>query len=166
MEKIDTIVNEQNKIGFDAFINEDSQILILGSFPSVKSRENHFYYGNPQNRFWKVLANAFNEDLPKTIEEKQDLCRKHKIALWDVFIESDLKGSSDCNLSKSNYQLSDIPSLIKQYKNIKKILCNGALAYDTLTKNFDINLPIFKMLSTSPACVKFDIKVWIENLQN
>ncbi len=155
-----------NNIGFDALIFDDSELLILGSFPSVKSRENFFYYGNPRNRFWKILANAFDEKLPQTISEKKELCRKYKIALWDVFIESDLNGSSDTSLSKSNYQLSDITSLLKSHKNIKKILCNGALAYNTLIKNFDIKIPIVKLHSTSPACVTFDAESWMNNLKN
>lgn len=75
-------VNKSEKyIGFDPLMNDDSEFLILSSFPSVKSRENNFYYGHPQNRFWKMLASIFHEDLPKSIEEKKVLCKKHKIAL-------------------------------------------------------------------------------------
>lgn len=157
-------IKNSNHLGFEPLIFEDSEILILGSFPSVKSRENNFYYGNPRNRFWKVLATAFNEELPKDIKEKKELCQKHKIALWDIFIESDLNGSSDIVLSKSNYLLSDIISLLNTHKNIKKILCNGALAYNTFVKNFDIDIPVVKLHSTSPACVTFDLNSWKENL--
>lgn len=67
--------------GFEPLVDNDSEILILGSFPSVISRTNNFYYGNPQNRFWKMLATIFNENLPQSIENKKELCRKHKIAL-------------------------------------------------------------------------------------
>ena len=151
--------------GFAPVIFEDSTILILGSFPSVKSRENNFYYGNPQNRFWKLLANCYKENIPSTIQEKIELCKKHKVALWDVCSQSDINGSSDVNLANSNYILSDIDKLLKKYKNIKKILCNGALAYNTLTKNFNLDLPVFKMTSTSPACVNFNKESWIEQLK-
>ena len=142
---------QENYIGFAPFINKESKILILGSFPSVKSRENNFYYGNNQNRFWTVLSTTFCE---------------HKIALWDVYCESNLIGSSDIALSKSTLKLSNIGELLKNYPNIKKILCNGRLAYDTLTKNFNINLEIKKLHSTSPACVNFDLQEWIKNLKD
>ncbi len=165
MKKLNNISQNKNNFkGFEPLIYEDSEILILGSFPSVKSRENNFYYGNPRNRFWKILAAAFSEDMPKTIIEKQELCRKHKIALWDIYIASDLKGSSDVALFKSNSILSDIPSLLKSHKNIKKILCNGALAYNTLIKYFQIDIPIVKLNSTSPACVNFNEQDWFNNL--
>ena len=75
--------------------NEESRILILGSFPSVKSRENQFYYGHPQNRFWKVIAGIFKEPLPQTIDEKKDLLLRHRIAVWDVIDSCDIVGSSD-----------------------------------------------------------------------
>ena len=91
--------------GFDPFIDNQSEILVLGSFPSVKSRQAGFYYGNRQNRFWKVLATTFGESLPLTTKEKQEICRKHKIAMWDVVIESDLKGSSDEVLKNSILKL-------------------------------------------------------------
>ena len=68
--------------GFLPFFDENSEILILGSFPSVISRETNFYYGNKQNRFWKILAEAFGEPAPETIGEKQALLKNHKIALW------------------------------------------------------------------------------------
>ena len=74
--------------------NEESRILILGSFPSVKSRENQFYYGHPQNRFWKVIAGIFKEPLPQTIDEKKDLLLRHRIAVWDVIDSCDIVGSS------------------------------------------------------------------------
>ncbi len=155
-------INRYN--GFPPLIFHDSKILILGSFPSVKSRENKFYYGNPRNRFWSILTKAFNEELPKNIDDKKELCRKHKIALWDVYAQSDLNGSSDVSLDKSNYILADLNSLLINYTNIQIILCNGALAYNTFIKNFKTNLPIKKLHSTSPACVKCDVNEWIKSL--
>lgn len=72
--------------------------MILGSFPSVKSRENQFYYGHPQNRFWKVIAGIFKEPLPQTIDEKKDLLLRHRIAVWDVIDSCDIVGSSDSSI--------------------------------------------------------------------
>lgn len=90
--------------GFLPFFDENSEILILGSFPSAISRETNFYYGNKQNRFWKVLAEAFGEPAPETIGEKQALLKKHKIALWDVVAECEITGSLDSTIK--NYILS------------------------------------------------------------
>ena len=81
------------------FFGSDSQILILGSFPSVKSRESGFYYGHPQNRFWRVLSSVFNAPLPQTIEQKQEFLRTHYIALWDVAAECSIRGSADSSIS-------------------------------------------------------------------
>lgn len=154
-------VNKSEKyIGFDPLINDDSEFLILGSFPSVKSRENNFYYGHPQNRFWKMLASIFHEDLPKSIEEKKVLCKKHKIALWDVIIESDIKDSSDFNLEKSNYKICNLNNLLKKYKKIRTIICNGKLSYKLFIKFFNIPIDVFCLPSTSPANPRFNINEW------
>ena len=150
--------------GFEPLVDNDSEILILGSFPSVKSRANNFYYGNPQNRFWKMLATIFNENLPQSIENKKELCRKHKIALWDVVISSNLNGSSDVSLEKSDIELADINGLLKRHPSIKTILCNGKLAYNLFNKYFKVELPVFYMPSTSPANVSYNIDIWREKL--
>ena len=83
---------------FDPIFDENSEILILGTLPSVKSREQNFYYGHPQNRFWKVIAALFCEPVPERIPEKKDLLLKHHIALWDVIAECDIAGSSDSSI--------------------------------------------------------------------
>ena len=83
---------------FDPIFDENSEILILGTLPSVKSREQNFYYGHPQNRFWKVIAALFEEPVPGKIPEKKDLLLKHHIALWDVIAECDIAGSSDSSI--------------------------------------------------------------------
>ena len=75
--------------------DENSKILILGSFPSVKSREQQFFYGHPQNRFWQVISLLTNEKLPQTTEEKRVLLLKNNIAVWDVIQSCDIVGSSD-----------------------------------------------------------------------
>ena len=97
--------------------SERSGILILGSFPSVRSREAEFYYGNPQNRFWQVLANVFGEPLPRTNEERQTLILRHDLALWDVIASCKIHGSADSAISDVtpndltiilNYALTDM----------------------------------------------------------
>lgn len=108
--------------GFLPFFDENSEILILGSFPSVISRETNFYYGNKQNRFWKVLAEAFGEPAPETIGEKQALLKNHKIALWDVVAECEITGSLDSTIK--NYKVADLQKVLDKAK-IKKIILNG-----------------------------------------
>ena len=83
---------------FEPVYDKDSEILILGTLPSVKSRENNFYYGHKQNRFWKVLATLLKEPVPETIEEKKVMLLAHRIALWDVIQSCDIKGSSDSSI--------------------------------------------------------------------
>lgn len=95
--------------------NEESRILILGSFPSVKSRENQFYYGHPQNRFWKVIAGIFKEPLPQTIDEKKDLLLRHRIAVWDVIDSCDIVGSSDSSIR--NVVPNDMDLILSNAKN-------------------------------------------------
>ena len=83
---------------FEPIFDSSSQILILGTLPSVKSRETNFYYGHKQNRFWKVLAALFQEPIPETIDEKKHLLLRHHIAIWDVIQSCDIKGSSDSSI--------------------------------------------------------------------
>ena len=83
---------------FAPVYDADSTVLILGSFPSVKSREQQFYYGHPRNRFWKVIAELCNEPVPESIADKKALLHRHHIALWDVIAECDIKGSSDSSI--------------------------------------------------------------------
>lgn len=134
----------------EPFYNSDSEILILGSIPSVKSRELGFYYCHPQNKFWKILANIYKETELKTIEEKKQFLVKHKIALFDVIASCDIKGSSDSSIK--NIKVNDINKLIKNSK-INKIFTTGEKATNLykkycypITKIESIYLP-----STSPA---------------
>ena len=83
---------------FPPVYDENSEILILGSFPSVKSREMQFFYGHPQNRFWKVMAQVLDEKVPQTISEKKEMLLRHHIALWDVIASCDIAGSSDSSI--------------------------------------------------------------------
>ena len=84
---------------FEPVFDENSKILILGTFPSVKSRENHFYYGHPQNRFWKVMAAVTDSTQPQTIEEKKNFLLENHIAVWDVIHSCSIEGSSDSSIT-------------------------------------------------------------------
>lgn len=142
------------------YYNEDSEVLILGSFPSVKSREVGFYYGHPQNRFWKVLAKAFEEKVPNTVEEKKEFLKKHKIALWDVIGSCEITGSSDSSIK--NITVNPVDEIVKKTK-IKKIITNGKTAeklYKTHLKN-KIEIPFECLPSTSPANASYSFdKLW------
>ena len=108
------------------FYNSDSEILILGSFPSVKSRETGFFYGHPQNRFWKVLAAICREDVPQTIEEKKAFLQRSRIALWDVIGSCEIEGSSDASIR------GVVPNdlrVILDHAPIRTICVNGKTAY-------------------------------------
>ena len=107
---------------FEPVYDRASEILILGTLPSVKSRENNFYYGHKQNRFWKVLATLLKEPVPDTIEEKKAMLLAHRIALWDVIQSCDIKGSSDSSIK--NVQPTDI-GMILEKTNITRIYANG-----------------------------------------
>lgn len=116
---------------FPPFYNTDSEILILGSIPSRKSRELEFYYMHPQNKFWKVLAKVFSEEVPNTIEDKKTFLINHKIALWDTIESCEIKGSSDSTIK--NVEPTDLNKIIKS-SNIKKIYTTGKKAYDLYNK--------------------------------
>lgn len=105
--------------------DENSKILILGSFPSVRSRETNFFYGHPQNRFWKILSVLLNEPLPQNINEKESLLLSHHIAIWDVIASCDIVGSSDSSIK--NVTANDIGFLLENTK-IQKIFVNGKTA--------------------------------------
>ena len=95
--------------------NENSKILILGSFPSVKSREEGFFYGHPQNRFWKVLAAVFEMDVPMSIADKKKFLLENKVAVWDVIHSCDIVGSSDSSIKNVIANDSDFCSYINHY---------------------------------------------------
>ena len=107
---------------FGPYYQSDSKILILGSFPSVKSREQGFFYGHPQNRFWKVLSAVLKWEQPQTIDEKKEMLRKNHIALWDTIEECDIIGSSDSSIK--NVIPTDIPRILKETR-IQHIYANG-----------------------------------------
>ena len=112
---------------FGPVYNEKSKILILGSFPSVKSREIQFYYGHPQNRFWKVLAHILDEEVPQTIDEKKALLLENQIALWDVIESCSIIGSSDTSIK--DVVVNDFSKILAE-SEIEKIFVNGTKAYE------------------------------------
>lgn len=145
--------------------NASSKILILGTFPSVKSREMDFFYGHPQNRFWKVLASIFNEKEPKTISDKKEFLLKNQIALWDVIQSCEIKGSSDSSIK--NVIPNDIDYILKK-SNITKIYTNGKTAYQLYLKYIysKINMMPILLPSTSPANASFSLNRLIEEWKN
>lgn len=135
---------------FEPVYDENSEILILGTFPSVKSRQSDFYYGHPQNRFWKVLAILTREEIPVSIEEKRSLLLRHGIALWDVLQSCDIRGSSDSSIR--NAEPTDIKRILEA-SDIRAIYANGGKAAQLYRKyqQPQLGIPIFPLPSTSPA---------------
>ena len=148
----------------EPFIDNNSKILILGSFPSVKTREVGFYYGHKQNRFYKVISSLFNEDEPLSIEDKKELLRKHYIGLYDVIYECDIIGSSDSSIK--NVTPINIYKILKEYPNITTIILNGGLAkklFDKyLLKDINKSISIYYLSSTSPANARMSVTHLIE----
>ena len=147
-------------LGFQPVFDKDCKILILGSFPSVKSREVGFYYGNKLNRFWKMLEDVFEEKIGQTKEEKIAFLKKHHIALWDVVQTSDIEGSADISLEKSNIETANFSFLLPPNTKVEKILCNGKTAYTLFQKICKTNIPVLCMTSTSSANPRFDFEQW------
>lgn len=150
--------------GFEPIYDSQSKVLILGSFPSVKSREVGFYYGNKQNRFWKMLSKVFDEDIGDSTKDKINFLLKHNISLWDVVESSDLVGSMDNSLLKSHNKKCDINRLLPPNTKVEKILCNGKTSYNLLMQNFNTNIPIIYVPSTSPANVNYKFDIWNKEL--
>ena len=135
-----------------------SKILILGTIPSVKSREVGFYYAHPSNRFWTILEHLFNTKLA-TKEDKIKFLHDNHIALWDVFKSCDIHASSDASIK--NYELNDI-NMITKIANIQAIFCTGKTAYNNLIKNYKTTRPIFCLPSPSSANATFKLDNLIE----
>lgn len=135
---------------FPPFYNSNSNILVLGSFPSVKSREQMFFYGHSQNRFWKVTAAVFNNSVPGTIEEKKQFLAENRIALWDVIGECEITGSSDSSIK--NVKANDLTPILSNAR-IEKIFVNGRMAekyYKMYTQKI-VQMEAICLPSTSPA---------------
>lgn len=153
---------EHVKHTFEPVYDKNSRILILGSLPSVKSREQGFYYGHPQNRFWKVLARLLEWEEPSTIEQKKTMLLKNKIAIWDVLESCDIKGSSDSSIK--NAVAADIPGLLKKTQ-IEKIYVNGTTAGKYYKKYIWplTGVEATVLQSTSPLNCRYDIEKLTEN---
>ena len=130
--------------------NENSRILILGSFPSVRSRAAGFYYAHPQNRFWPLMARLFDETLPQTTEDRRAFALRHGIALWDSIESCTITGSSDASIREA--KPNDIARLIRQ-TGIQRIYCNGQQSYKLYQKYCagSCGLNATPLPSTSPA---------------
>lgn len=141
--------------------DENSRILILGSFPSVKSREGNFFYHHPQNRFWKVIAKVCGCKVPGTIEEKKAMLLENRIAVWDVIASCDIEGSSDSSIK--NVVPNDLKRILDK-ANIEQIYTNGTTA-SRLYKRYcyaKTNMEDIKLPSTSPANARFSMERLLE----
>ena len=135
---------------FPALFDRESRVLLLGSIPSPKSREQGFYYGHPQNRFWKVMAQVLGENVPETIPQKKAMLKKHLIALWDVLESCTIVGASDTSIE--DIVPNKISDLVKKSK-VARIFCTGATAHKLYQKYCaaEVGLDAVKLPSTSPA---------------
>ncbi len=141
--------------------DKNSKILILGSFPSVKSREDKFFYAHKQNRFWKVIAGVLGTEVPETVEQKRKLLLENNIALWDVIASCDITGSSDSSIK--NVVPNNL-SVILDSADIKQIFVNGKTAekyYNKYIKNC-IKRNALTLSSTSPANAAWSVEKLVE----
>lgn len=152
---------------FDPVFNKDSKILILGTFPSVKSRVQGFYYGHPRNRFWKVLAAIYNENVPSTIEDKKAFLLRNTVAIWDVIQSCEIVGSSDSSIK--NVVPNDLSKILEN-SNIEQIFTNGKKADELYYKYIYpyTKLDTICLPSTSPANASWNfdklVDVWGKEL--
>ncbi len=149
--------------GFEPYFNGASRVLILGSFPSVKSREQSFYYGHPQNAFWRILSTFFKEDKPVSTEEKKSFCLRNEIALWDIVTECEIVGSRDETIK--NFKVANLHYVL-QNAPVRCILINGGRAFSIFEKNYGgLQIPYFKLPSTSPANARRNDDEWYAALR-
>lgn len=145
----------------DPVFDKNSRILILGSFPSVKSRESGFFYGHPQNRYWKVLSAVFEEECPETIPEKKAFLLRNHIAAWDVIHSCEITGSSDASIR--NVTVNDL-GMILRVAAIREIYVNGKTAEKMYRKYTEpvLGRPCKVLPSTSPANAAWNLDRLIE----
>jgi hypoxanthine-DNA glycosylase len=150
------------KTGFAPVFDNESRVLILGSFPSVKSRQIEFYYGNKQNRFWGMLCGYFGEAIPETTEGKKAFLARHKVSLWDKVVACEIEGSADASVK--NAEVANLNGIFNEAP-IEKILLNGTLAFELFMKKYsNIGIDYKKMPSTSPANPRYQKEVWTQEL--
>ena len=145
---------------FPPVYDEYSEILILGSFPSVKSREEQFFYGHPKNRFWKVLSAVFEFPVPESVEDKRSFLLINRIALWDVVSSCEITGSADSSIK--NVIPNDISRILGN-SDIKRIFLNGKTAEKYYNKYIKekISVEAITLPSTSPANAKWTLEMLI-----
>lgn len=137
--------------------DENSRVLILGSFPSVRSREARFFYGHPQNRFWRVMSTLLHCPLPQTVAEKSQMLHDNHIALWDTIASCDIVGSSDSSIHSA---VPNDLSVILNAARINAVFCNGAASYSLYQKYIEpqTHIPAEKLPSTSPANAAWSVE--------
>ncbi len=148
--------------GFDPVFDDHSRVLVLGSFPSVLSRQNDFYYGNPRNRFWHVLAACVGaQDVPTTIAQKRELLLAHGVALWDVVASCDIRGSSDSSIR--NVVPADI-ARVTSVAPVEAVVCNGGTAGRLYARHLEgiAGIRATVLPSTSPANAAWQLDRLIE----
>lgn len=155
---------------FEPIYDKNSKVLILGSFPSVKSREDNFYYAHLQNKFWKVLQKIYgNNDMLETKEQKIKFLLDNGIAIWDSIKECDIENSADSTIK--NVVPNDIKSILENSK-IEKILCNGGTSFEVFKKYYknDLGIKVDVLPSSSPANARYSldklVSVWSEKIKN
>ena len=157
------IKNERTHVTheFPALYDRESQVLMLGSIPSPKSREMAFYYGHPQNRFWKVMAIVLGESVPETIAQKKAMLEKHHLALWDVLDSCTIVGASDTSIEDP--VVNNIKELVEKSK-VTRIFCTGATAYNLYQKFCakEVGINAVKLPSTSPANCAVSLEKLVE----
>ena len=147
--------------------DKNSKILILGSFPSVKSRENQFFYHHPQNRFWKVLSGVVGCDIPVTIDDKKEFLLNNNIAVWDVIASCEIEGSSDSSIK--NVVPTDLKPIL-EHSHVKKVFCNGATSakYYKKYQEKELGIEAETLPSTSPANAAYSVdrlvEIWSDRL--
>lgn len=142
----------QNRISsFPPIIDQFSKILILGSVPGVKSLEMQQYYAHPQNKFWKIMFEIFEEEFSTDYSDRIKILKKNRLALWDVIDSCERKGSLDSEIR--NEEANQIKELLQEHSNIRAIFCNGQKSYKNLQKIFgkEFPVPVYILPSTSPA---------------
>ena len=156
------LLTEHVKHTFEPVYNSESRILVLGTFPSVKSRENDFYYGNPQNRFWKVISGVLGCETPHTVEQKKQMLLDAGIAIWDVIESCDIIGSSDSSIQ--NVIPNKLDTLIAN-SAVTAIYANGSKAASLYEKYSirETGMEIKCLPSTSPANAAYSLERLIEH---
>lgn len=145
------------KHGIPPVFDESSRVLILGSFPSVKSRETKFFYGHPLNRFWRVLSAVYGAPCPESVAEKKRLLLDNRVALWDVIAECEITGSGDSSIK--NARINDLGEIFSAAR-IERVFCNGATAHRLYIKRCEplVGLPARRLPSTSPANAAYSLE--------